>query len=359
MSDSYLKDIYYNPKRPGSYGGITSLWNAVKADGNPLQMKYNDVRKWLQDEEVYNLHKPYNDDFKRESIIVGQMDEQWDSDLMVLDKLAKYNKGFKYLVVFIDLFSRKLWVEPLKKKTPEEMVQAMKKVFKKGRKPKTIRSDSGGEYMGRTVQKFLKDNDIYHLIAYNVYHANYAERVIRTIKGRIFRYFTKHQTFTYIDHLQDIVDSYNSSKHSFLKLTPNQVTPENQQDLYEKLYLPTELQREKTLIKYKFQIGDKVRIPVERRPFKKGYEQTWTDELFVVHRRIPSHPPRYKLIDLNGEEIKSSFYAQELQLAQDTGVYKVEKVLRYRRRKGVREALIRWKGYGPKFDSWIDTKELR
>ena len=358
MSDSYLNDIYYSPKKQGSYGGITSLWNAIKTDGNPYKLKYKDVKKWLEDQETYTLHKPYNDKFKRESIIMGQIDEQWDSDLMVLDKLGWYNKGYKYLAVFIDLFSRYLWIEPIKKKTPDLMIEAMKKVFAKGRQPKTLRSDQGKEYTAKIVQEFLQKNDIYHLIAYNVYHANYAERVIRTIKGRIFRYFTKHQTLNYIDHLQDIVDSYNSSKHSFLKIAPDQVTKDNEQKLYEKLYLPTELKREKTPIIYKFKIGDKVRIPLERKPFKKGYEQTWTDEIFIIHQRIASHPPRYKLVDLNKEEIKSSFYEQELQLAHDDGVYKVEKILRYRRRKGVREALIRWKGYGPKFDSWVNTKDV-
>ena len=142
-------------------------------------------------------------------------------------------------------------------------------------------------------------------------------------------------------------------------MAPDQVTEDNQQELYEKLYLPTELKREKTPVIFKFKIGDKVRISTERKVFKKGYEQVWTDEIFVIDKTIPSHPPRYHLIDLNGEEIKSTFYAQELQLAHDDGVYKVEKILRYRRRKGVREALVRWKGYSKKFDSWVDTKELR
>ena len=359
MSDDYLKELYYNPKKAGSYGGITSLWNAVKAEGNPHKLKYGDIKKWLSEEETYNLHKPYNDKFKREAIIVGKRDQQWDSDILVLDKLAKYNKGIKYLAVFIDLFSRKLWVEPLKKKTPDAMVQAMKKIFKKGRKPDFMRTDQDKAYTAKTTQKFFKTENIKHFVAYNLYHANYSERCIRTLKGKIFKYFTKHQTNKYIDHLQDFVDSYNNSKHSFLKMAPNQVTPENQQEIYEKLYLPTELKREKTPVIFKFKVGDKVRIAAERKVFKKGYEQSWTDELFIVHKRIGSDPPRYHLIDMNGEEIKSTFYAQELQLARDDGVYKVEKILRYRRRKGVREALIRWQGYPASFDSWVDTKELR
>jgi len=358
MSDSYLKAIYYDPKKGGSYGGITALWYAVKKDGNPLKLKYGDIKKWMEDQETYSLHKPYNDKFKRESIIVGEMDEQWDADLMVMDKLAKYNRGYKYLAVFIDLFSRYLWIEPLKKKTPREMVEAMKKVFKK-RKPKTLRTDQGKEYTGKVVQEYMKKEGVLHFIAYNVYHANYAERVIRTIKGRIFRYFTKHHTLKYIDRLQDIVSSYNHSRHSFLEIPPVEVTKANQQELYEKLYLPAELKREKTPVVFQFKIGDKVRIPKERRPFKKGYEQSWTDEIFVVDRRIASHPPRYKLVDLNGEEILGSFYSQELQLVIDPGVYKVEKVLKYRRRKGVREALVRWKGYGPKFDSWVNVKDFQ
>ena len=172
MSDAYLKELYYNPKKAGSYGGITSLWNAVKADGNPHKLKYGDIKKWLSEEETYNLHKPYNDRFKRESIIVGKIGEQWDTDLMVFDKLSRYNKGYKYLVVFIDLFSRYLWIQPLKTKTPDEMVQAMKKVFATTPKPQTIRSDQGKEYTGKKIQDFFEKNGIHHIIAYNVYHAN-------------------------------------------------------------------------------------------------------------------------------------------------------------------------------------------
>ena len=211
MSDTYLKDLYYNPKKAGSYGGVTSLWNAVKAEGNPHKLRYSDIKKWLYKEEAYNLHKPYNDKFEREAIIVGKIGEQWDSDLIVFDKISQYNKGYKYLVVFIDLFSRYLWIQPLKTKTPDEMVQAMKKVFATTQKPQTIRTDQGKEYTGKKIQDFFKKNGIYHIIAYNVYHANYAERVIRTIKSKIFRYFTKHQTLKYIDHLQDLLSSYNSS----------------------------------------------------------------------------------------------------------------------------------------------------
>ena len=172
MSDAYLKELYYNPKKAGSYGGITALWNAVKTDGNPHNLKYSDIKKWLSDEETYSLHKPYNDKFKRETIIVGKPQEQFDSDILVLDKLAKYNKGIKYLAVFIDLFSRKLWVEPLKKKTPEAMIRAMKKVFNKGSKPDVIRTDQDKAYTAKATQKFFEAENIKHFIAYNMYHAN-------------------------------------------------------------------------------------------------------------------------------------------------------------------------------------------
>lgn len=143
-------------------------------------------------------------------------------------------------------------------------------------------------------------------------------------------------------------------------MQPSQVTVENQQQLYEKLYLPIEIAREGTEVTYKFSIGDKVRVSYARRPFQRGYEQKWSEEIFLIDKRISSHPPRYRLVDLQKEEIKGSFYENELQPVSmpDDALYKVEKILRYRTRQGTREALVRWLGYTSKFDTWINAADI-
>jgi hypothetical protein len=359
--DEYLKSIYYHPSAPGSFSGFTKFWNAVKEDGNPLKLKYKDVKRWLSDQYPYSMHKSFSDKFAREKIIVGEINEIVDSDLMDVSKFSRKNDGVKYVAVFIDLFSRFLRAEPMKTKTGAEMVEVMKRTIGGIDPPiKTMRSDKGGEYLAKPVQDYLASQNIHHIVTYNVYHANYAERVIRTIKTKIARFFTKHQSHRYIDNLQDIVKSYNDTKHSSIGMAPSRVTPENQQEIYERLYLPIELQRERTPIVYSFNIGDKVRIAAERRPFKKGYEQQWTEEIFIVDKRVASHPPRYHLIDLMHEPVLGTFYEQELSKVPEgqDEVFKIEKVLRYRIRDGKREALVLWLGYPEKFKSWIDANEI-
>ena len=359
--DNYLKSIYYNTSKPGSYSGITKFWQSIKASGNPHKLKFKDVKKWLTEQYTYLVHKQPTSRFKRESIIVGGMNEIMDTDLMDVQKFSRSNDRVKYLAVFIDLFSRYLRIEPMKSKTGEEMVNVMKKIFKDGRTVKELRSDQGKEYTAKSVQEYMKSKNINHVLAYNVYHANYAERVIRTVKARIYKFFTKHQTHRYIEHLQEIVTSYNNTKHSTIGMAPSQVTDENQQDLYEKIYLPIELKRERTTVVYQFNTGDKVRLSLARVHFQKGFDRKWTEEIFIIDKRIASHPPRYRVIDLNKEKVDGSFYEQEMQRAMvtDNDLYKIEKVLRHRIRQGKREALVRWLGYSKKFDSWIKAAEIR
>ena len=144
-------------------------------------------------------------------------------------------------------------------------------------------------------------------------------------------------------------------------MSPSQVTVNNQQELYEKIYLPIELKRERTTIVYKFNVGDKVRLSLARVQFEKGFDRKWTEEIFIIDKRTASHPPRYIVIDLNKEPVDGSIYEPELQGATvtDDDLYKVEKILRYRLRQRKREALVRWLGYSKKFDSWIKASEIR
>ncbi len=220
---------------------------------------------------------------------------------------------------------------------------------------------TGKEYLNNSVQDYLKSENILHFIAYNQYHANYAERVIRTLKGRIYKYMRENLTMTYIDVLQDIVHSYNMTIHSFLHTPPALVTKQNEQQLYEKYYLPIELEREKTPVVFEFQVGDKVRLSKTRHPFGKGYREQWTEEIFIVTHTIPSHPPRYQVKDMMDEPVKSSFYSQELKhvsVTEDT-LYRVEKIIRYRTKNNQRQALIKWFGYPDKFTSWTPVSDIQ
>ena len=158
--DEYLKLLYYDLGKPGSYAGINKLWLSIKnRKDKPQNITRKNVEKWLEGQQTFRLHKTPKRNFKTESIIMGQVDEQWDADLISMIHQSKQNKGYKYIALFIDLFSKHIWLEPLKTKQGKDVLQAVKKVFGQGRKPQVLRTDQGG-YIGFffTVTTFLKNN---------------------------------------------------------------------------------------------------------------------------------------------------------------------------------------------------------
>jgi len=356
----YLSTIYYDPLHPGSYSGLNKLWNSIKED-NIHKLTYTQVKDWLKKQEGYVRHKPAPRVFPRQKILMSSLDEQWDADVMDMQKFSRHNSGYRYLAVFIDIFSRYIWVEPLKTKKNEDMLRAINRVFKKGRKPLYLRTDQGNEYTGKYVQHFLRKNNVHHFTALNPMHANYAERVIRTLKGKIYRFFTANQTKKYIDHLDDIVSSYLNTVHRSTKMRPIDITEKNSQEIYEKLYLPQQIELENKAHKYNYKLGDKVHMAMNRGVFNKAYKETYFQEIFVILDRIPSHPPRYRLVDLLKQHVKGTFYEQQLtKIPYDYtgGLQRVEKVIRYRNGVTGKEALIRWKGYAPSYDTWLRVEDI-
>lgn len=357
--NEYLTSLYYDPLRAGSYSGVMKFWLSIKSD-NYYKLTFKQVKEWLKKQESYVLHKPRPKIYPHQKILMSTIDEQWDADIMVMEQYGRVNNGYKYLAVFIDIFSRYIWVEPMKSKKGGEMIQVMGRIFKQGRKPLSIRTDRGTEYTNKLVQYYLKREGIHHFVAYNPIHASYAERVIRTLKGKLYRFFTDRQTYNYIEHLDDIVEGYLATVHSTIGMAPQDITEKNAQDIYEKLYLPQQIEAEQRNVEYNFDIGDKVNLLKDRSTFNKGYKETYFQEIFKIVSRTRTHPPRYKLVDLLQEQINGSFYEQ--QMAKVTykrdELYKIEKVVRYRKSGTGKEALIRWQGYPEKFDTWLDVKEL-
>ena len=88
MEEKYLRELYYNPESPASFGGVDSIYRAVKNDAK-YQISRNKIRSWLQKQDTYTLHKPVRYRFKRNRVIVGAIDEQWEADLVIIYGLIK------------------------------------------------------------------------------------------------------------------------------------------------------------------------------------------------------------------------------------------------------------------------------
>lgn len=220
--ENYLHEIYYNLENAGSFLGPDKLFRYVRKDGKYVISKYK-IRKWLQKQEAYSLQRPLRRRFKRNKIMVTGIDDQWSADLMDMNKFANYNDGFTYILVVIDVLSKYLWMRPLKNKKGVSVANALRDILLEGRVPKRIRTDKGQEFRAKEVQQVLKDHKITHLYAQNETKAAIAERVIKTIKTRIYRFMTYKQGYDYINKLQTFVKSYNGTYHRTIGMAPKSV----------------------------------------------------------------------------------------------------------------------------------------
>ena len=131
-------------------------------------------------------------------------------------------------------------------------------------------------------------------------------------------------------------------------MTPNEVNAQNSKQLHRRLF-----GAKKPKLIWAFETGDTVRIIQAKRAFRKGYTPLWCDEIFFIESRHPTDPPTYKIKDYDGEVIRGKFYKQELQRIKSTSdTFKIEKILKTRKVKGVKEYLVKWRGYPDKFNSW-------
>ena len=291
------------------------------------------------------LHRRIIRKFPKRKVIPGSFDNIWGADLADMQLISKYNKGFRFLLCVIDLYSKYAWVVPVKDKKGVTITSAFKTILKQsGRKPNKIWVDKGSEFYNQSMKKFLNDNNIEMYSTENEGKSVVAERFIRTLKTKIYKYMTATSKNTYIDNLQNIVDKYNNSYHRTIKMKPVDVTKDIDIDYGGKSFNDR---------KAKFKVGDHVRISKYKNIFKKGYMPNWTEEVFVVKEVKNTVPWTYIIQDLNGDEVKGTFYEQELQKTEQN-VFRVEKVVK---RKGDK-LLVKWKGYSDKFNSWIDKNDI-
>lgn len=302
---------------------------------------------------VKELHRGARRNFKRRHNVMVGIDDTFQADLIEMIPWAAQNKGFKYILVVIDTFSKFAWVLPLKNKTGDEVTQSMHSIFLKNpnRIPKNLQTDNGKEFYNAKFKKLMESYHIVHYSTYTKMKASIAERFNRTFLNRMWYEFSLQGSHKWLKHLQPIVNSYNSTKHRTIKMKPIDVQKSYEDHLLNTVYKQNQIVNFTNKPKYKF--GDYVRISKYKRLFEKGYTPNWTTEVFRIVKVLPTTPITYTLKDLKDKLIFGCFYEYELQKTDiNKDIYLVEKIIRRRGDK----ILVKWLGLDE--TTWIKKSSL-
>jgi len=331
---------YVDPRAPGSFGGIQNV------------RRYGGAVKDLARNDAYTLHKSARVRFRRRKTYSKGPSDLFQIDLVDLVNISSHNDGYRYLLTCIDVFTKRAWAIPIKTKSARDVTEAFEKILTDGLKPNMVQSDKGTEFLNSTFQSMLKRHDIKFYTSENEdIKAAIVERFNGTLKTKMYRYFTAKNTRRYVDALPDLLHSYNHTHHRSIDMAPVEVDDANEDFVRARLY-PSKPKS----YKWKYDVGNRVRITMRRQPFKKGYLGQWSDEIFEIDARLPTVPVTYRLKDLAGDVIIGKFYEPEIQkVVKEDEYFDVEKILKTRRRGGKIEYLVKWFGYPSKFNSWTDT----
>ena len=318
--------------------------------------------RYLSKQDAYTLHKRRRKRFPRRKTYSKGIGDLYQVDLVDLSNISRQNDSCRYLLTCIDVFSKRAWAIPLLTKSSRHVTEAFEKILATGDKCRMLQSDKGAEFLNSTFQHMLKRHNIHFYTSENDdIKSAVVERFNRSLKTKMFRYFTFKNTRRYIDVLQDLIDSYNATYHRSIGMAPNEANASNESLIRSRLYPPKSTKK----LRFRYDVGDTVRIATTRHsPFAKGYTGKWSRELFKIASRQPTVPVTYTLRDLLDEDIKGKFYEPELQkvaLNDDDNVdddgeqhFIIDKILKTRRgTDGKINYYVSWVGYPSKFNSWV------
>ena len=296
LRDTFSTNIPYNERQYGHWLARNLINTKQKLGLGVKQKRKPKKRKKASSKEEINwqqqladeLHKPIKRNFTRRRVIANHIDEIWASDLVKMQQLSKWNKGYRYLLMVIDVFSKYGWIEPLKDKKGETVTEAFKKIFKEGRKPKYPWTDKGKVYYNRNMKELLDKYNITLCSKKNEEKSSVVKRWNRTIKQKMWKQFTAQNTTQHLDILPKLLKEYNNTKHRLIKMIPVEASKKkNESIVFFNLYGDME----HLISNPKLKIGDKVRISkYKRKTFDKGYTPNWTEEVFTVDKIQYTNP---------------------------------------------------------------------
>lgn len=305
IDDRYIKRAYLTAGNVGALSGLASFAKARKIKN------LKELEKSLNQIPAFTKHRPSKTKILRRPVIVKYPGSLVQVDLIDLQKYKRKNKYFAYILLAIDVFTKFLVAVPVKTKGSNHMVEAIKEVVKQFKlNIRAIQSDMGLEFFNSKVRSLLKVKQIEHYHSFSPLKSQTIERAIRTVKQRLWRFFTSTNSFIWLDALPKIISAYNLTPHSAHKFAPALIKKKDWDQVLNNLYIKFALIKEK---KPKYEIGTPVRISRKKLIFRKKYEANYSDEIFYIHQVHTRYPViTYKLRDISGRELDGSYNELEL-----------------------------------------------
>ncbi|KAL3098453.1 hypothetical protein niasHS_000045 [Heterodera schachtii] len=374
--ESLLDPIYKDERSPACFTSVEPLLREAKRRHPDARLTRAEVTRYLAGQRVYTLHRQVRRRFRRLPTLASGLHTDWQADLADFQRLRAQNRGYAYLLVCIDTLSRQVYVQPVKSKRSDDMITALKRTFARcGYTPWRLLTDKGREFTASAVQRYLRDEaEVRHhcMETSPLWHAGMAERANRSIKERLYRYFTHRGTQCWTRVIQRIVSSLNASPNSSIfGMRPNEVCFENAESLRQRIADRAEAERSGRASQHpRSAPATKCALSVRGAPFAKAT---------CLGSRTKCSP----WIG-DGEPITGLFYANDMCLvllppslddsssidqrktrkrlpddSDNNKVYAIERILERRYRKdGTECCLIKWKGYSTRHNSWIPAHTI-
>ena len=225
-------------------------------------------------------------------IVYNHIDEIWSIDLAdMIDYKFSNNKGFRYIFIVIDNFSKYLWAIPLKNKYSQTITNEFSNIITTSkRKPLKLESDRGTEFYNSIFQNFLKSKNIHHYSRFTDKGPSIAERVIRTVRNLLKKPIFLAGNANWLSELPSVIKQYNNTIHHSTKMKPIDASKKSNE---RKVY--SNLQDRRVRQKPKFKLGDLVRTADIKRVFSKGDSTNWSYKLYTITENIHDTIPSYRI----------------------------------------------------------------
>jgi hypothetical protein len=309
MEEKYVEKRYFNPSRTGAFDGLHGFMKA-----NPQFRDKKNIDKILSSFPTYTKHKPLKRKFKRRRVVIAERDILHSADLIDYQKYASENKSFRWILLVVDLFSKFIFTEKLKRKNMESVSEGFRSIYEKNKKriPQMLWLDQGLEFYNRPTLALMKKLGINMYSTKSKMKAAGAEANLKQLRYKLAKYFTHTGRHEWISVLQDFTKNINTSYHRAIKMSPTEASlPKNSSKVWCNLYtslLKTEL------IPPKYSVGERVRISKNKAiTFTKGFDVNYSSEHFIIDKILfTPGATTYKLKDEKGEDVETSFYEQDL-----------------------------------------------